>query len=98
MLVWPALVLMVLGVLLMAAISALRAAEIGQSQGLVFIAVILTAGLGPVVLLTLACLFFKPEVQSRSRASPGYDAWLWSLALLLAPWGILVFFGLGRSL
>jgi len=96
-LLWPALALLIVGVLILAAISAVRATQIGHSPGLAFVSVALTASLGPAVLLPIAYLAFKPEVRSGPRPATTLGTWLKPLALLVLPWAILVFFGLGRS-
>lgn len=95
-LLWPALALLVAGVLLLATLSALRAVQIGHSPGLAFVSVVLAAGFGPAVLLPLAQLFFKPEIQPGLQPPSGPGKWLLPLALLVLPWVVLVCFGLGR--
>jgi hypothetical protein len=97
-LLWPAVALFIGGVLILAAISAIRAAQVGHSPVLAFVAVALASSFGPAVLLPIAYLAFKPEAKSGPRPSSTAGAWLQSLALLAPPWVILVFFGLGRSL
>ncbi len=96
-LLWPALALLVGGILILAAISAARATQIGQSPGRAFASVILSAWFGPLVLLPIGYLAFKPEVQAGLKPVRAVDAFLQPLALLVLPWVILMFFGLGRN-
>lgn len=95
-LVWPAIALMVGGVLLTAAISAARATQIGQPSGRAFVAVILAAWFGPLILLPIGYLAIKPEVQAGLKPVRALDAILQPLVLLVLPWVVLFFFGLGR--
>jgi hypothetical protein len=96
-LLWPALALLVGGILILAAIAATRATQIGQSSGRAFVSVILSAGFGPLVLLPIGYLAFKPEVQEGLRPVRPLEAWLQPLVLLVLPWVVLIFFGLGRN-
>jgi len=95
-LLWPAVTLMLGGILILAAISAARATQIGQSSGRAFLSVILAAGFGPLVLLPIGYLALKPEVQEGLKPVRALDASIQPLALLVLPWIVLMFFGLGR--
>jgi hypothetical protein len=96
-LLWPALVLLAVGILILATICAIRATRVGHSPALAFVSVVLSASLGPAVLLPIAYLAWKPEVESRVRHTSTAGAWLQPFVLLALPWVVLVFFGLGRS-
>lgn len=96
-LLWPALVLFVVGVLVLSLISAVRATRIGHSPVLAFLSVVLASSLGPAVFVPLAYLAFKPDVPPNARPASAPGTWLPALALLVLPWAILVFFGLGRN-
>ena len=96
MLLWPALALLAGGVLLLAAISAMRATEVGHSPALVFFSVVLSATLGPAILVPITYLAFKEEVKTRLPSPTALSTWLQPFALLALPWVILLFFGLGR--
>jgi hypothetical protein len=95
-LLWPAVALFVGGVLILAALSAIRAAQVGHSPVLAFVAVVLASSFGPAVLLPIAYLALKPEASPSPRSLSTVGTWLQSLALMAPPWVILVFFGLGR--
>jgi hypothetical protein len=94
-LLWPAVVLFVVGILAVAGISAARAVQVGHSGGLAFVSVVLSASFGPAILVPIAYLAFKPEVRPGSKPAASSGTWLQSLALLMLPWAVLVFFGLG---
>ncbi len=91
-LLWPSAVLFVIGVLLLAAFSASRAAQIGQSGWMAAFATILLCGMGPLVFALIAYLVAMPErsgfAQTHKQASPtliGCQA----ATLLLLPWALL---------
>jgi hypothetical protein len=88
-LMWPALTLMVGGILILAAISAARATQIGKSSGLAFVAVFLTVWLFPLVLILIGYLALKPEVQPGLPPVRVRDAWLQPIVLLVLPWIVL---------
>lgn len=96
-LVVPALVLLAIGILLLGAVSAVRAADVGISPVLAFIAVVLTTALGPVVFVPLVVLAAKRELPSRAQPSAGWAVALQSALLLAVPWAVLAFFRPGSG-
>lgn len=91
-LVWPALILLAIGILMLGAIAAVRAREVGVSPALAFIAVVLTTALGPAVFVPLIVLAAKRELPSRAQTSAAWAVALQSVLLLAGPWVILAFF------
>lgn len=88
---WPSVGLMLGGVLLLATISAIRAAQVGIPGWVVFVALPFTLAMGPAVLALIALLAFKPEDASLADDSPPKGlarGLLEALVLFLAPWGI----------
>ena len=96
-LVWPAIVLMVGGVLVTAAISGGRATQVGQPSGRAFLAVALAGWLGPLIFVPIGYLALKTETQAGLKPVCALDAFLQPLVLLLLPWVVLFFLGLGRD-
>jgi len=95
-LLWPALGLLAACLLLLALLSAIRAGQVGNSPGLAFVSVILSAAFGPALIIPVAYLAFKPELQPTDRQETAGSSWLSSLVLLALPWLVLGLFGLGR--
>ena len=93
-LLWPAVALMIGGILILAAVSAARATQIGRASGLTFVAVILTVGLFPLILILIGYLALKPEVQPGLRPVRVRDAWLQPIVLLVLPWIVLYAIGM----
>jgi hypothetical protein len=93
-LLWPAIGLMIGGILILAAISGARATQIGRSSVLTFVAVCLTIWLFPLVLIVIGYLALKPEVQPGIRPVRVRDAWLQPVVLLVLPWIVLFAIGM----
>lgn len=86
---WVSGGLLVGGVLLLAAISAVRAAQVGMPGWVIFIVTPLAIAMGPVVLALIALLAARPEDPSLVDDSPPKGVArgvLETLVLLLAPW------------
>ncbi|MBX3664315.1 MAG: hypothetical protein KF834_01400 [Burkholderiales bacterium] len=87
LLLWPAIVLFIGGILLLALFSAIRASQVGLSPWTTAIATLLTCALGPAVPILIIYLTVKDETDGGSTvpASP-WGRWL---TLLFAPWAML---------
>ncbi|MDP9139398.1 MAG: hypothetical protein M3O62_01225 [Pseudomonadota bacterium] len=92
-LLWPPGVLFVIGILLLAAFSASRAAQVGQSGWMAALATILLCGLGPIVFALIAYLAALPEKDgfalAHKQATPTMIG-IQAATLLLLPWGLLL--------
>ncbi len=87
LLLWPAIVLLAGGILLLALFSAIRASQVGLSPWTTAIATLLTCAAGPAIGILVIYLTVKNETDGDSSAPT--SPWGRWLALLFAPWAML---------